>query len=225
MRIGNDANVTTATTLNTYWKDASTHNIIERGSDGLTAAFSWAGSDSYSTVTIIRGKACKLQNSSGTTITSDERLKKDFIELDAWFDFYNALEPCAFKLKTGNSGRYHIGFKAQQVERALLDSGLTTNDFAGFIKMNHQTDADDPEGEQIYAAAGINDNDEEYGLIYSEFTALNTYMIQRLNNNAVERAAYVDGVLNEHDMRIEKLETELGDAYLEIAALKKRLAA
>lgn len=180
LRIGEDANVTASRAIGTYWKDNAVHYIVERSSDGLTSAFGWAGSASYATISKIRGRTCQVQNASGTSALSDERLKKDFTELEAWDAFYDALEPCAFRMKTGNSGRYHMGFKAQQVEQALLDAGLTTNDFAGFVRMPYLPDEDDPEGCEVYAEAGINAGDDELGLIYSEFTALNTYQIQQL---------------------------------------------
>ena len=45
----------------------------------------------------------------------------------------------------------------------LVDNGLTTKDFAGFIRYN------DPKT-----------NEEKYALRYEEFIALNTHMIQKL---------------------------------------------
>lgn len=162
------------------WKDGSNHALAYRGEDGLTAYFGWAGSSSYSTVGILRGRTVKYSNSSGTTTLSDERLKKDFTSLAEWDRFFDAIEPCAFRMKAGNSGRFHMGFKAKQIEDALLANGMTTKDFAGFIRMSYQPDADDPEGNAIYAAAGILPGDDELGLVYTEFTALNTYQIQNL---------------------------------------------
>lgn len=195
IRMGGDGVVNASRAIGTYWNDNAVHYILERASDGLTAAFGWAGSTTYKTTTVLRGQSCRLQNASGTVITSDERLKEEFTELDAWSDFYDALEPCAFKLKTGNSGRYHMGFKAQQVEKALLDAGLSTTDFAGFIRTKHQMDDDDPEGNAIYEAAGINDGDDELGLIYSEFTALNTWKIQKMQKRIDELEKLVEQLL------------------------------
>lgn len=189
----------------TKWKDNSNHNIVERYADGLTSAFGWSGNDSYSTKTILRGQSVflrgttvKLQDANGTTVTSDERLKKDFTELDKWSAFYYSLEPIAFKMKNGNSGRYHIGFKAQQVEQALLDAGLTTQDFAGFIKSKYIVDNDDPEGSKVYEEVGIKPGDDEYGLIYTEFVALNTCEIQKLRKKN-----------DELEKRVESLEERL----------------
>ena len=100
--------------------------------------------------------------------------------MNKWESFYDSLEPVAFRMKNGASGRYHMGFKAQQVEQALVNNGLTTSDFAGFIKSKYTPDKDDVENSIIYQEAGINAGDDEYSLIYTEFVAMNTYEIQKL---------------------------------------------
>lgn len=186
MRIGDDQVTTSARAITTYWYDDKSHNIVERSADGLTSAFGWAGSSTYGTVTKIRGRTCQYQNSAGTTTLSDERLKKDFTEMDKWESFYDSLIPCAFRMKTGNSGRYHMGFRAQQVENSLLENGLTTKDFAGFVRMKYMTDEDDPEGNAIYSASGIEPGMDELGLIYTEFVAMNTWQIQKLKQEIAE---------------------------------------
>lgn len=191
LRIGADGDYSTNKVISTYWADSSSHNIVERSSDGLTSAFGWAGSSSYATITRIRGRTCQYQNSSGTTALSDERMKKDFTDLEKWETFFDTIEPCAFRMKTGTSGRFHIGFKAQQIEQALTDAGLTTQDFAGFVKMKYLVDEDDPEGTAVYDEAGIKPGDDEYGLIYTEFVALNTHKIQKLQNEMNELKAEV----------------------------------
>lgn len=178
--IGYDYNISDERAVRTIWADGATHNIVSRTGSGLMAAFGWSGSSDYATVCRIRGQTCQYQNSSGTTVLSDERMKKDFADLEKWEAFYGALEPLAFKLINGNSGRYHIGFKAQQVEAALEDSGLSTQDFAGLVKCAYEPDEEDPIGMEAYSKAGIKAGEDEYGLIYTEFIALNTYMIQKL---------------------------------------------
>lgn len=110
------------------------------------------------------------------TITSDERLKNSIdYNIDRYTDFFMHLKPAAFKYNNGNGGRYHSGFIAQDVERALKDAGLTTNDFAGFVKVPV---------EEVNDADGITDN--YYKLRYGEFIALNTYMIQKLYHRIEE---------------------------------------
>ena len=182
------------------FKDGSNHSVVYRGTDGLSVTFGWSGSSSYKTVSILSGQTVKYSNSSGSTTLSDERLKKDFMELDRWDTFFDNIEPCAFKMKTGASGRFHIGFKARQIEEALLNSGLSTSDFAGFVKMTYEPNADDEEGTAVYEAAGIKPGDDEYGLIYSEFTALNTYEIQKLKKRIDELEALIKEKNNEREI-------------------------
>ena len=95
---------------------------------------------------------------------SDRNIKKEISSIDEKYDtFFNKLNPVTYKFIDGQSGRFHSGFISQEVEEALIQSGLTTNDFAGFVKYN------DPKT-----------NDEKYGLRYEEFISLNTHMIQQL---------------------------------------------
>lgn len=160
------------------WADRNDHNLVSRGTDGLYSGFGWEGSNSYKTVTRIRGKTCKID---GVTSTSDERLKDDFQSLDKWENFFDNLEPCAFKFKTGSSGRYHLGFKAQQVKDSLEKAGLTTKDFAGFVTTKYVLDEEeDPKVTEIYEQVGIKPGDDVHGLIYTEFVALQHNEIKKL---------------------------------------------
>ena len=129
-------------------------------------------------------------------------MKKDFTDISKWDAFFDLIEPCAFKMKNGNSGRYHLGFKAQQIEKAITDSGLTTQDFAGFIKSPYEPDLDDSDNCAVYEDAGINPGDDEYGLIYTEFVALNTYHIKRLQKENEDLKAKIESL----EKKIEVLE-------------------
>ena len=101
---------------------------------------------------------------------SDRNIKKEISSIDEKYDtFFNKLNPVTYKFIDGQSGRFHSGFISQEVEEALIQSGLTTNDFAGFVKYN------DPKT-----------NDEKYGLRYEEFISLNTHMIQQLRKKIEE---------------------------------------
>ncbi len=206
MRIGNNGNTSTEYALATYWKDGSVHNLASRASDGLTSFFGWAGSSSYATICNLRSRTCRYTNASGTTNLSDVRLKDNFTSLDKWSSFFDAIEPCAFKMKTGNSGRFHIGYKAQQIEQALVDNGLTTQDFGGFIKMPYLPDSDNEEVNKVYEEAGIKEGEDEYGLIYTEFTALNTYEIQKLKTKVKEQQNEIE-ILKQ---RLENVEQKVG---------------
>lgn len=99
---------------------------------------------------------------TSTINTSDENRKNSIAPIsDQYSLFFDKLTPVMFKLNNGTSDRYHIGFGAQSVEKALLESGLTTQDFAGICIANTE-------------------DGETYGLRYGEFVALNTHEIQKL---------------------------------------------
>lgn len=94
--------------------------------------------------------------------TSDRRIKNSITyDMSRYEQFYQNLQPCVYKRNDGTSGRFHSGFIAQDVETAITSGGLTTQDFAGLVIEQKDTG-------------------EAYSLRYSEFIAMNTYMIQKL---------------------------------------------
>ena len=183
-----------------YWKDGLTHDLIQRNTDGLTLNIGWIGSSTYSTKVILQAQAYKLGSASGTTISSDKNLKKDFNEYDDKFEkFYMGLKPITYKYKLGTSGRTHCGFITQDVEDALKAAGMTTQDFGGvnIFKLDHRDtevirdDSGNEIGEQDIELSPINylldqGLTEEHDLIYSEFISLNTHMIQKLMGRMAE---------------------------------------
>lgn len=123
--------------------------------------------------TRLYGNAVLLGENS-ETVTSDERVKKDFGTLEHYESFYMDLEPCRFKYLTGTSDRYHIGFGAGKTREALENNSLTTKDFAGYV----ETDIDKAHYMETLGYIPF-DGDTELSLRYDEFVALNTYMIQK----------------------------------------------
>lgn len=110
-------------------------------------------------VTYLRGTAVYLAG-SGAAVTSDERKKNSIEELpEAYEAMLDKLTPVRYKYNDGTSGRYHAGFRAQEVKEALEAAGLTTQDFGGFVDLNG--------------------DGEELGLIYSEFIAILLQKIKR----------------------------------------------
>jgi hypothetical protein len=73
------------------------------------------------------------------------------------------------------------------VENALLESGLNSKDFAGYIKYLNQ------------------EKTSEYALRYNEFISLNTWQIQKLK----PRMASAEEKLIAYEARISALETEI----------------
>jgi hypothetical protein len=109
--------------------------------------------------TMLRGTTVYLKNTS-TTVTSDRNAKNSIEELPATYEaFVDGLQPVRFKYNEGTSDRYHVGYIAQDVAGALEGAGLTTQDFAGYVKMQ---------------------GNGELGLAYDEFVALLHMKIKRL---------------------------------------------
>lgn len=118
-----------------------------------------------------------LYAGNGTIQTSDRR-KKNSIDyaMERYETFFHLLKPTQYKLNNGDSGRYHVGFISQDVEEAMETAGLTSLDFAGFIKSPiHEVEY--PNGDYDTDSPIV---DYHYSLRYGEFVALNTYMIQQL---------------------------------------------
>lgn len=95
--------------------------------------------DAYATnFTMRAGTRGELQGSwyidSGAAVTSDANRKNSIENLsDAYSKLFDNLRPVRFRYNNGQSKRFHTGFIAQEVKQALLDAGLTTKDFAGYI--------------------------------------------------------------------------------------------
>ena len=133
-------------------------DIIGSYSDGMSI-----GDSDH--VTMLRGETVYLKNTN-TTVQSD-RNAKNSIEIlpEAYESFIDALDPVRFKYNEGTSGRYHVGYIAQEVEAALTEAGLSTMDFAGYVDV---------------------DKTGELGLIYEEFIALLHMKIKKLEKRINE---------------------------------------
>lgn len=96
--------------------------------------------------------------------TSDLSLKKEVqYGLEAYDALFDALKPMSFIFVDGESGRRHLGLSAQDVEAAMERAGVSSMEFAGFIKSERSG------GE-----------DCDYALRYGEFIPLCIEQIQRL---------------------------------------------
>ena len=105
----------------------------------------------------------------GTVIYSSDKNVKNSIDYDLsrYRQFLLDLKPCRFKYNEGQSGRYHIGMIAQDVEQSLAENGLTPMDFSGWCKA--------PVRDEEHNIVGYT-----YGLRYDAIIPLNTMMIQEL---------------------------------------------
>lgn len=88
--------------------------------------------------------------------TSDRNKKKNISEIPAkYLDFVLKLAPKLYQFKDGSSGRFHVGFIAQDVEQTMLECDISDIEFAGLVK-----------------------DEGYYGLRYTEFIGLLTLAIQ-----------------------------------------------
>lgn len=179
--------------INIYWSDGAIHDMLANANGQTT--YVGPGDIDEATTTNVRGKYVRLYAHSGggvylgysgsTAITSDRNMKTDIYDLDdKYLDFFDRLRPITYKYDCPeNKGhRDHVGFIAQEVEEALLASGLTTEQFAGLViehdltlNPNYDTSLSDEENtanEQHY--------DVLYSLRYEEFISLLVKKVQSL---------------------------------------------
>ena len=149
-----------------------------------------------------------IYSSSATVSTSDRNLKKNIEDLtDKHLEFFMMLQPKSFKFKDGTSGRTHIGFISQDVEDAMKACGFSSLDFAGFCKdqkteiVKKTVEVEKEVAKDVKTETGeivcelvkevVEETIEEtvpiegeyiYSLRYEEFIALNTFMLQRQQN-------------------------------------------
>jgi hypothetical protein len=195
LNLGSGYNSSYVCAVRAFYKDNTVHDIVERGTDGLISYFGWAGSSSYATITQIRGRTCKYQNSSGTTTLSDKNLKTDICDYDDRYDtFFDNIQPRLYKYILGSSKRPHAGYITQEIEDALAKANMTTSEFAGVnimpIESREQEENENGEMVDIEDSStnylldkGIN---EEHNLIYTEFISLNTWQIQKTKSRVQE---------------------------------------
>lgn len=173
------------------WKDGSNHDMIMAATDLVTQYVGWNGKGSdnktYNSVLTLRGKSITCNGS--TSWSSDKNLKHSIETLnDKYEKFFNALNPVTFQYDLGDSQRYHIGYIAQDVENALYNSDLSTQDFAGIVilPLAEREQEFDETGTEARDVKGSETNylldkgmKQRYNLAYTEFIALNTHMIQK----------------------------------------------
>ena len=130
-------------------------------------------SSKYNTRVQLDEDAAKLGPSvwatNGTVIYDSDRNVKNSIDYDLsrYRQFLLDLKPCRFKYNEGQSGRYHIGMIAQDVEQSLYDNGIDSTEFSGWCKA--------PVRDEEHNIVGYT-----YGLRYDAIIPLNTMMIQEL---------------------------------------------
>ena len=123
-------------------------------------------------------------SSGGWKTTSDGRKKKDFrklLEDDRFERFFELLQPMEYRL-IENDEKMHMGFVAQDVEQAMKCCGISENEFYGLehaVLSEKDFESNEEWEKFLEQNGGANDM---YTLCYQEFIALNTAMIQKLQN-------------------------------------------
>lgn len=128
-----------------------------------------------------------ISASEEITVGSDRRIKNSIsYDMDKYIGFFMSLKPSFYRFNKGSSQRFHIGFIAQDVEEALLNNGLKTSDFAGFVRCAGAHDVHDQYLDQCY-------------LRYADFISLNTYMIQKLYREIEQLKEKLNQCMKEND--------------------------
>ena len=161
--------------LNTYGESGNwlhhDHKVELRGYNGY-AEFVPNSFNGTSPIVDLGSSSNKWRNtycSSGTWTGSDRNSKEEInYSTEEFLQIFEKLRPCSYKYKDGSSGRTHLGFIAQDVEQALLESGFTTSDYAC-----------------IAIAPRKDDEGVDYFLRYEEFIALNTMKIKKLEERII----------------------------------------
>ena len=142
-------------------------------------------------------------SSGGWKTTSDRRKKKDFrklLEDDRFERFFELLQPMEYRL-IENDEKMHMGFVAQDVEPAMKCCGISENEFYGLEHaVFSEKDFESNEGWEKFLEQNGGANDM-YTLCYQEFIALNTAMIQKLQNRC-----------NDFERRLSALERSVSHA-------------
>ena len=145
----------------------------EQGGISLESAGNVYISSAYRTRLQLDDDAAKIGPTvwatDGTVIYSSDKNVKNSIDYDLsrYRQFLLDLKPCRFKYNEGQSGRYHIGMIAQDMEQSLADNGIATSEFSGWCKM--------PMRDENHNITGYT-----YGIRYDSLIPLNTLMIQEL---------------------------------------------
>ncbi len=142
------------------------------------------------------GRFKKLYCTSATDISSDIRLKRSIMPVEGCVErLYGKLKPCSWISVSGDSGRRHYGFIAQEVESAMKAAHIGYEDFAFLQKapldkngeeIDPSTIRDYERDERIY--------DYSYSLAYTEMIAVNTHMIQKLQKENEELRKEIEDI-------------------------------
>lgn len=161
------------------WIEGSTGAYVNVASNVVFGSNIQPGGDGAYSCGTASSRWSQLYATTPSISTSDRREKTDInYDVSAYDAIFDALKPASFKHKDGTSGRTHTGFISQDIEDALAVCGLTSTDFATFIK----SPLEDKEGQII-------EGEYRYGVRYEELIALCVSQIQALKKRVSELEA------------------------------------
>lgn len=148
-----------------------------------------------------------VSSRKGFRNSSDERIKKDFKHFDDDFiNSYMQLEPVKYRFKDDSDDKYHIGFKAQNVDKTLNAYGKKYDEQFGICITSHINP------DYAKKAYGIENMNEVYTLAYDELIGANTFMIQKTRKDLLYQSGKIDiheAIINDLQFKIAKMEKKI----------------
>lgn len=148
-----------------------------------------------------------VSSRKGFRNSSDERIKKDFKHFDDDFiNSYMQLEPVKYRFKDDSDDKYHIGFKAQNVDKTLNTYGKKYDEQFGICITSHINP------DYAKKAYGIENMNEVYTLAYDELIGANTFMIQKTRKDLLYQSGKIDiheAIINDLQFKIAKMEKKI----------------
>ena len=137
---------------------------------------------------------------NGTIQTSDRNEKNTIEELasEKAQQLIYGLKPSTYQMNAGTSGRTHWGIISQDIEDLLEEIGMTSIDFAGFIKSPKTPRiTEDENGERLVEPVEeIIEGEYDYSLRYDEFVAPIIKVIQSQHEEIEALRQQVQNLIN-----------------------------
>lgn len=180
-------------------------------------------------------KWANVWSNTAAATTSDRNEKHDIEDLSNTLvtSFILGIQPKSYKYNDGKSGRTHYGMISQDIEELLDSLGMSSLDFAGFIKSpkmeEYIENVTNENGETVLKPDGTPlteiktkkiDGEYSYALRYEEFIAplikfvqIQNERIDKLENDVLElknKNTELENKYNDLLSRVEKLENTEG---------------
>lgn len=163
------------TSAGNWWVDTTNCSFGTTGSRFSFDVPPTPNSDGLTSCGRSNNRWSEIYAQSGTIVTSDLNYKTDIeYGLSDYDELFDRLRPATYRFIDGQSGRRHMGMVSQDIEELLASLGISSNDFAAFVKSPVN---DEETGEVGY----------RYSLRYEEFIPLIIYEVQQIKSALKER--------------------------------------